>query len=393
MKWYRFETDDPGDLSSSIPSQYSRVWALRTPSKCIPRSIARCFCQIKSLSDLVREASVAKSMASDTVRVAGKRKKSRIKARRKKQPYKRIPMPKVGPAGVQETAICLSALPVARCDNYRSSTAASVSGRGLKAPGGVKRIRLSDPLPPEAAREKGSGQKDGHQPDAKPRQGYDEASARSRSPPREQDTKAEAPSEESRTSRFSTSVSGGELPGANLDKGDSGKRRSRASGSRRRNPSSPVATSVGGGPNEQPTRAKPRGEKNRRTLQIQESSADDVVTSEEPSERLRSEDGEHRNAEGRGNEGRENRRGAEGASNAAVRRAKWLQAVEENDKRLKAEDERLHLERERIRKERLAAKEAHVARSVELMQWMVDEQGGKHDNLGIEGPAASEVAR
>lgn len=65
----------------------------------------------------------------------------------------------------------------------------------------------------------------------------------------------------------------------------------------------------------------------------------------------------------------------EAASNAAARRASWLLAVQENDRCLKLAQEALG-----------RAKEAHVARSSELMRWMVDEQSDKHSALGREGP-------
>lgn len=62
-------------------------------------------------------------------------------------------------------------------------------------------------------------------------------------------------------------------------------------------------------------------------------------------------------------------------SNAAARRASWLLAVQENDRFLKLAQEAMG-----------RAKEAHVARSSELMRWMVDEQSDKHNALGREGP-------
>lgn len=62
-----------------------------------------------------------------------------------------------------------------------------------------------------------------------------------------------------------------------------------------------------------------------------------------------------------------------------VRRAKWLEAVAENDSYFRAVQERLRKEGER-------AKEAHVARTKELMGWMVDEQNGRHDEMGSVGP-------
>lgn len=64
-------------------------------------------------------------------------------------------------------------------------------------------------------------------------------------------------------------------------------------------------------------------------------------------------------------------------SDAAGRRAAWLRAVEENDAILKREQER-------VQKERIRAKDVHLARSMELMQWMVDEQSGQH--TGSDGP-------
>ncbi|CAN0185278.1 unnamed protein product [Pylaiella littoralis] len=66
-----------------------------------------------------------------------------------------------------------------------------------------------------------------------------------------------------------------------------------------------------------------------------------------------------------------------GGSLARVRRASWLEAVHENDNHLKQEQERL-------RREKARAKDAHLARSVELMKWMVDEQSGRHE--GSAGP-------
>lgn len=68
---------------------------------------------------------------------------------------------------------------------------------------------------------------------------------------------------------------------------------------------------------------------------------------------------------------------------AAARKTKWLEAVKENDESLK-------VALERIRKEEELVKEAHMRRTKDLMQWMVDEQSGKHDDKGSEGPPAIE---
>lgn len=66
-------------------------------------------------------------------------------------------------------------------------------------------------------------------------------------------------------------------------------------------------------------------------------------------------------------------------SGAAARQAKWLRAVAEND-------EKLALEQERLRRESMRVKDAHLARNMELMAWMIDEQSGKHSGSGSEGP-------
>lgn len=68
-------------------------------------------------------------------------------------------------------------------------------------------------------------------------------------------------------------------------------------------------------------------------------------------------------------------------SAAEVRKAKWLEAVQQNDSNLKAIEKRLREEEEK-------ATECHSARTMELMQWMVAEQSGEHDDTGSEGPPA-----
>lgn len=64
---------------------------------------------------------------------------------------------------------------------------------------------------------------------------------------------------------------------------------------------------------------------------------------------------------------------------AAARKAKWLKAVQDNDASMEAA-------MERVRKQQEEIKEAHMLRTKELMQWMVDEQSGKHGDEGDEGP-------
>ena len=66
------------------------------------------------------------------------------------------------------------------------------------------------------------------------------------------------------------------------------------------------------------------------------------------------------------------------SSEAESRTAKWLDAVDENDKRFQ-------LVRERIGQEMIRAEDLHCARSLELFQWSVDEQRGKHPGLGCDG--------
>lgn len=69
----------------------------------------------------------------------------------------------------------------------------------------------------------------------------------------------------------------------------------------------------------------------------------------------------------------------EDASDAAARSLSWLRAVEANNEELDREEERL-------RQEETKAKGVHVARNMELMKWIVDEQSGKHNGVGDEGP-------
>ena len=66
------------------------------------------------------------------------------------------------------------------------------------------------------------------------------------------------------------------------------------------------------------------------------------------------------------------------SSEAESRTAKWLDAVDGNDKRFQ-------LVQERIGQETIRAEDLHRARSLELLRWSVDDQRGKHPGLGCDG--------